>query len=153
MSTEITSSELTILVYVLVIFVAASYSYIVNKHYKIIWIVLRTLHRDLRGIFRLARTIIRIGIVQFRNNTVGDAFNQTVAKYPCKTCFYFQDQSWNFKDVHELSNKIGNYFSTQGFRKGDVIGIFMENSPLYAVTWLGLSKIGVVSALVNTSLR
>ncbi len=36
---------------------------------------------------------------------------------------------------------------------GDVCALFMENKIEYAPTWLGLSKIGVITALINTNLR
>ena len=33
------------------------------------------------------------------------------------------------------------------------MAIFMENKPEYIGVWLGLSKIGVISALINTNLK
>ncbi|OXA54746.1 Long-chain fatty acid transport protein 1 [Folsomia candida] len=40
-----------------------------------------------------------------------------------------------------------------GMKKGDKVSLFMENDPRYICTWLGLCKIGVVTALVNFNLR
>lgn len=52
------------------------------------------------------------------------------------------------------SNRIANYFSTElKFKKGDCVALFMENQPEYVGIWLGLSKLGVITALVNTNLR
>ena len=36
---------------------------------------------------------------------------------------------------------------------GDVCSLFMENKIEYAPIWLGLSKIGVITALINTNLK
>ena len=44
---------------------------------------------------------------------------------------------------------MANYFLSLGFQKGDAIALLMENRPEYVATWLGLAKIGVVSALIN----
>ena len=55
--------------------------------------------------------------------------------------------------VEDYSNKVANYFSAQGYKKGDSVALFMENRPEYVCLWLGLSKIGVIVALVNTNLR
>ncbi|CAG0886912.1 unnamed protein product [Darwinula stevensoni] len=55
--------------------------------------------------------------------------------------------------VDEFSNQVANYFLNEGFKKGDVVGLFMENSIVYVATWLGLAKIGVVPALLNYNLR
>lgn len=59
----------------------------------------------------------------------------------------------SFLDVEELSNQIAAYFKSQGFQRGDTIALIMENKPEYACFWLGLSKIGVITALVNNNLR
>ena len=58
-----------------------------------------------------------------------------------------------YKEANELSNKIAHCFYDRGFRKGDVIALIMENRVEYVPIWLGLSKIGVITALINTNLR
>lgn len=40
-----------------------------------------------------------------------------------------------------------------GLKKGDCVALFMENKPEYVGIWLGLSKLGVITALVNTNLK
>jgi fatty-acyl-CoA synthase len=40
----------------------------------------------------------------------------------------------------------------QGLTRGDVAALFMENCPEYLAIWLGLTRIGVTVALVNTHL-
>lgn len=55
--------------------------------------------------------------------------------------------------VNQYSNQVGNYFKHQGLKKGDSVALFMENNIEYVCIWLGLSKIGVVTALINTNLR
>ncbi|KAL1115300.1 hypothetical protein AAG570_007331 [Ranatra chinensis] len=52
-----------------------------------------------------------------------------------------------------MSNRIGRYFQSVGFRKGDCVALIMDGRPEYVCSWLGLSKIGVVTALVNTTQR
>lgn len=37
-----------------------------------------------------------------------------------------------------------------GYQKGDEVALYMENCPDYICFWLGLAKIGVVTALINT---
>ena len=41
----------------------------------------------------------------------------------------------------------------QGYRKGDVIAVFMEARLEFVGTWLGLAKLGIVTALINFNLR
>ncbi|XP_014671032.1 PREDICTED: long-chain fatty acid transport protein 1-like [Priapulus caudatus] len=58
-----------------------------------------------------------------------------------------------FREVDEYSNQIANYFHEAGYRHGDVIALFMESRPEYICIWLGLAKIGVITALINFNLR
>lgn len=55
--------------------------------------------------------------------------------------------------IEDLSNQIGNYFKTKNYKKDDTIALFMETRLEYSSMWLGLSKIGVITALINTNLR
>jgi len=43
--------------------------------------------------------------------------------------------------VQALVNQVANYFSEQGYVKGDKIGILMENRVEYVCLWLGLAKV------------
>jgi solute carrier family 27 (fatty acid transporter), member 1/4 len=42
---------------------------------------------------------------------------------------------------------------SRGYQKGDAVAILMETRLDYAAVWLGLSKVGVIAALINTNLR
>lgn len=76
-----------------------------------------------------------------------------MAKHPQKTCIIYEGQEWTFLEINEFSNRIANLFQQQGYKKGDVVGLYMENRPEFVATWLGLSKIGVIVPLINTNLR
>jgi solute carrier family 27 fatty acid transporter 1/4 len=55
--------------------------------------------------------------------------------------------------MENLSNKVGRYFRQCGFAKGDTISLMMETRLEYASMWLGLSKIGAITALINYNQR
>lgn len=55
--------------------------------------------------------------------------------------------------IDEYSSRIANVFRNAGLRKGDTVALMMENRPEFVTIWLGLSKIGVISALINFNLR
>ncbi|KFO89810.1 Long-chain fatty acid transport protein 4, partial [Buceros rhinoceros silvestris] len=88
-------------------------------------------------------------------NTIAKIFQNTVSKYPEKTALIFQGtgESWTFHQLDEYSNQVANFFYGQGFRSGDVVALFMESRNQYVGLWLGLAKIGVETALVNSNLR
>lgn len=88
-------------------------------------------------------------------NTIAKIFQKTARKYPEKTALIFQGtgESWTFRQLDEYSNQVANFFYSQGFRSGDVVALFMESRNQYVGLWLGLAKIGVETALVNSHLR
>lgn len=51
------------------------------------------------------------------------------------------------------SNKVANMFLEAGFKKSDVVGLMMTNRPEFICIWLGLAKLGIITALINTNLR
>ena len=56
--------------------------------------------------------------------------------------------------VEAYSNKIARLFDEKfELKKGDVVALFMENRPEYPSIWLGLSKSGVITALINSNLK
>lgn len=88
-------------------------------------------------------------------NTIAKIFQRTASKCPEKTALIFQGtgESWTFRQLDEYSNQVANFFHGQGFRSGDVVALFMESRNQYVGLWLGLAKIGVETALVNSNLR
>ena len=91
---------------------------------------------------------------QKNNKTIPKLFLETVKKHPNKTCFIMVDgREWTFQQVDEYTNQIANFLYDKGFRRGDVIALFMENRPEYACFWLAMAKIGVLGALINFNLR
>jgi fatty-acyl-CoA synthase len=56
----------------------------------------------------------------------------------------------------ELVTRIGAYqawANSKRLQKGDTVALMMANRPDYVAAWLGLSRAGIVVALINTSLR
>lgn len=58
-----------------------------------------------------------------------------------------------FFQIEEYSNRVANLFKNHGFRKGDSIGLMMNNRPEFICIWLGLSKVGIITAFINNNLR
>ncbi|XP_035715999.1 long-chain fatty acid transport protein 4-like isoform X2 [Folsomia candida] len=85
--------------------------------------------------------------------TVFKYFDETVAKRGTKACFLFEDEIWTFAKVQNETFRVAKYFRDAGYQKGDVVGLLMENRPEFICTWLGLSRIGVITSLINTQLR
>jgi len=60
------------------------------------------------------------------------------------------NMSWATLDA--FANRVAHWAIGEGLRRGDIVALLMENRPEYIAIWLGLSRIGVVTALLNTHL-
>lgn len=127
--------------------------YLATGGWRFAYVVLKTLPRDAKALTILITLQLKVRAHTRAKTTVAKLFQEHTKKYPQKPCFLFEDQTWTFQDVEDYTNQVANFFYEEGFRKGDVISLFMENRPEYICFWLGLSKIGVVAALVNFNLR
>ncbi|KAK7095529.1 long-chain fatty acid transport protein 1-like [Littorina saxatilis] len=127
--------------------------YLATGGWKFAVVVVKTLPRDVRALTGLIKLTLKVRSHTRAKTTVAKLFKDQVKKHPQKPCFLFEDQTWTFQQVDDYTNQIANFFYEAGYRKGDGIGIFMENRPEFVCLWLGLSKIGVVGALINFNLR
>ena len=82
---------------------------------------------------------------------LGVAFEKAVKRNPQGIALLFEDQSYSYQALNEWVNQIAHYYLSIGAKKGDVIAVMIENRPELVATIVGLAKIGVTIALVNTS--
>ena len=82
---------------------------------------------------------------------LGIAFENAVKRNPQGCALKYEDQQFSYKELNDWANQIGHFYLSIGANKGDVVALMMENRPELIATVLGLAKIGVTIALVNTS--
>ncbi|XP_072401319.1 long-chain fatty acid transport protein 4-like isoform X2 [Diabrotica undecimpunctata] len=133
--------------------IVAVVAYIAAGHWRWCYVAVMTAPRDVRALIRYVFLLIQVKSLQRNNQTISQIFQKHVKKHPNKTCIIFEDQEWTFAQVDEYSNKIANIFKSHGYKKGDKVALFLENKPEFICIWLGLSKIGVITPLINTNLR
>jgi len=63
------------------------------------------------------------------------------------------DASLSYRQLAAACNRYARWGLTRGLSRGDAVCLLMANCPDYLAIWLGLSRIGVSVALINTNLR
>jgi len=130
--------------------------YVLGGSYTL-YLTYHTLERDGRTAVRFVHLLWINLNAKWRNQTVGDLFLKTADRIPDKTmmvlCHEDGEDKMTFRECKEMACQVARYFLQQGYKKGDVVGIVMENRIDYCTYWIGLSMIGVVPALVNSNLR
>ena len=82
---------------------------------------------------------------------LGLAFEKAVKRNPNGSALLFEDQRYSYRDLNNWANQIAHYYLSIGASKGDVIAVMIENRPELIATVVALAKIGITTALVNTS--
>jgi fatty-acyl-CoA synthase len=106
---------------------------------------------------RTARALVRIGATLRKarpgsSYTFVDAFHEGMAGNEDRPAILFEGRSASYREVDALSNRVGHWALDQGMRPGDVVALMAPNRLEYIPLWLGLTKAGVVTALINSNL-
>lgn len=82
---------------------------------------------------------------------LGLAFEKAVQRNPEGIALRFEDQSFSYTELNSWANQIAHYYLSLGAKKGDVVALMVENRPEMVASVIGLAKLGVTIALLNTS--
>ncbi|KAG6465913.1 hypothetical protein O3G_MSEX015493 [Manduca sexta] len=124
--------------------------YLIGFYWRWLYVAARTAPRDFKAlwcyikILRLSRTFTK------KKWAMPDIFHQMVKKHPDKACFLFENETWTFKQVEDYSLRVTAVLKAQGVKRGDVVAVMMNNYPEMPAIWLGVTRIGAVSPLINT---
>ena len=77
------------------------------------------------------------------NQPMHEIFLEQLKKHPHKlACIEVETgKKVTYLELNKLMNKYANYFEAEGYKVGDVVSLFMENSIDFFAIWLGLSKV------------
>lgn len=87
-----------------------------------------------------------------RRVEISDSFAEHFQRRPDQPALVGESSWMTWGELDRQANRVANWALGQGLSRGDVVALLMENRPEYVATWLGLSRAGVVTALLNTNL-
>ncbi len=115
--------------------------------------VYKRLVRDWRFLSGLARTLGRIrSIGPSSPNLICNDLEAAVSRWRDRPAITFADQTLTYGQMDALANRYAHWALAQGFKRGDTVALFSLNRIDYVSIWYGLSKVGVVTALINNQL-
>ena len=134
--------------------------------------ILQTIDRELRAMLlggdvsladrvrsdaRYAQLVARFGqtMLSFRVRgltTLADIVERRAEEQPGHEAVRFGEQSLRYADLDARANQYAHWAQSAGIEAGDVVALLMRNEPDFLAAWLGLAKIGAVTALLNTNL-
>jgi crotonobetaine/carnitine-CoA ligase len=99
--------------------------------------------------FRVTRKTLLRDIIKNKAETVGDKVYLTYIRDFDKGI----DEKYTYKDMHILSNCLGNGLLNLGLKKGDGVALMEINSPEFLLTIFATFKTGMFSVMINIALR
>ena len=114
------------------------------------WALLRREWRYLTG---LARTLLRVRtILPGSPRLVCDDLEAAVDRWRGRPAIRFEGAGLSYGEMDALANRAAHWALDQGLAPGQVVAVFLPNRLDYLPLWYGLTKVGVVAALINNNL-
>ena len=109
--------------------------------------ILRSASADwLRALERTA------SVVPDSTRTLAVAVEERAAAAPDSPALIGTEGTLTYAALTKLMRRVARWALADGLVPGDRVALMMGNAPAYSALWLGLSRVGVVTALINTQL-
>lgn len=111
------------------------------------------IRRDLRFVGGLRRLLNRIKPIALDSPVlVCDDFEEAVDKFSDNVAIQDEYRSLTYRELDALANRFAHWAKGRNLRRSDTVALVMHNRAEFLAAWLGLSKVGVATALINTNL-
>lgn len=116
------------------------------------------LWRYVEPLLRLVHLLIRVKLFGRKhggkNYSIADFLESECDKNPMRVQIIMADtgEQRTIKEWDDLSNQFARFTQKQGSKQMDTLAVMMLNSVDFPCFWIGMTKIGCSSALVNTNL-
>ncbi|MBU1325770.1 MAG: long-chain-acyl-CoA synthetase [Alphaproteobacteria bacterium] len=111
------------------------------------------IRRDVRFAKGLSRLLKRIKPVQLDSlDLVCDDLEEAVDRFGDRVAVEDEHRSLSYREFDQLANRFGHWARGRNLKRGDVVALMMANRVEYLAAWIGFSKVGVTTALINTNL-
>jgi len=111
------------------------------------------IRRDLKFAKGLRRLLARIKPIALDGETlVCDDIEEAVDRFPDNVAVEDERRSLTYREFDGLANRFGHWARGRNLKRGDTVALVMLNRVEYLAAWIGFSKVGVATALINTNL-
>jgi len=115
--------------------------------------LIQTIKREtqyLGGILRMLKSIKNVDANG--TNLIPDDLEKLCDKFGPNIAFLEDDKTMTYDEMETYANRVANWALSEGCVKGDTVCVFLRNRMEYVAIWFGLSKVGIVPALLNFQL-
>ncbi|MDD5803771.1 MAG: amino acid adenylation domain-containing protein [Clostridia bacterium] len=77
-----------------------------------------------------------------RSKTISDLFDELVQTIPDHVAVAYKDKKYTYKELDEISDRLGKYIASQGIGREDVVSILIPRCEYMAIAPMGVIKAG-----------
>ncbi|WP_168045220.1 long-chain-acyl-CoA synthetase [Brevundimonas alba] len=111
------------------------------------------IRRDMRFAKGLRRLLKRIKPIELDSpDLVCDDWEEAVDKFADHVAIQDDRVTLTYRELDAMANRFGHWAQSRRLKRGDTIALVMLNRAEYIAAWMGFSKVGVATALINTNL-
>ncbi len=81
---------------------------------------------------------------QFADFTISQLLHRNAKEHPDTTAIIFEDRKMSFVELNNAAGAFASGLIKLGLRKGDKVGLWMQNYPEWVVAWFGITRAGGV---------
>ena len=109
--------------------------------------------RNMRFAKGLRRLLKRIKPIELDSaHLVCDDWEEAVDKFGDRVAIVDDRRTLTYRELDAMANRFGHWAQSRRLKRGDTIALVMLNRAEYIAAWMGFSKVGVATALINTNL-
>ena len=86
------------------------------------------------------------------NLLIADELEMRVDAYGQNIAFIEGEKQWTYDDMETYANRVAAWAKGEKLSQGDCVAVFARNRIEYVALWFGLSKLGIIPALLNYQL-
>lgn len=86
-------------------------------------------------------------------HSFAEEFRRAVAEAPDAPFLRMMSGEWTYREIDDASTRVAHGLRRLGVERGHNVSLMLPNCAEFLVVWLALSKLGAVTAPVNTAFR
>ncbi len=107
-------------------------------------------YKYVSGLLRMLRSVKDVDAASDR--LIADELEKRIDKFGPNLAFIEDEKQLTYDDMETYANKVAGWVQAEGCKAGDTVAVFVRNRAEYVPLWLGLTKTGVIPALLNFQL-
>src|SRR5271155_1002056 len=98
------------------------------------------------------RALAKTAAIGDQGITLPVLLDRLAGEYDLAPALSSSESSMNFRQLRARCNQYAHWGIDSGWIRGDVVALLMTNCAEYVAIWLGLTRIGIEVALINSQL-